>query len=80
MLMLRRVVRTLGLGLVGLFLPAVAFAQGTITGVSRDTSGAVLPGVVVEAASPVLIEKVRSVVTDGNGRYSLPTFVLAPTP
>jgi hypothetical protein len=37
----------------------------------RDTSGAVLPGVTVEAASPALIEQVRSVLTDGQGRYSI---------
>ena len=42
-----------------------------LTGVVRDTSGAVLPGVTVEAASPVLIEKVRSAVSDGNGRYQI---------
>ncbi|MGH9254550.1 MAG: carboxypeptidase regulatory-like domain-containing protein [Vicinamibacterales bacterium] len=57
-----------------LFLPAVAWAQadaGSITGVVRDTSGAVLPGVTVEAASPVLIEKVRVVVTDSQGLYRL---------
>ena len=54
-----------------LFLPSVAFAQASIAGVVRDTSGAVLPGVTVEAASPVLIEKVRTAVTDGNGRYQL---------
>jgi hypothetical protein len=41
--------------LVVLLLPAAAFAQAAITGVVRDTSGAVLPGVTVEAASPVLI-------------------------
>ena len=52
-------------------LPSVAFAQASIAGVVRDTSGAVLPGVTVEAASPVLIEKVRTAVTDGNGRYQL---------
>ena len=40
-----------------------------ITGVVRDTSGAVLPGVTVEVASPALIEKVRSVVTDDAGQY-----------
>ena len=51
--------------------PSVAFAQASIAGVVRDTSGAVLPGVTVEAASPVLIEKVRTAVTDGNGRYQL---------
>jgi len=62
----------LGLGLALLtLLPAVASAQSTIAGVVKDTSGAVLPGVTVEAASPVLIEKVRSAVTDGDGRYSI---------
>src|SRR5262245_54093185 len=60
----------LGLTLLAL-LPAVASAQSTIAGVVRDTSGAVLPGVTVEAASPVLIEKTRTVVTDGDGRYSI---------
>src|SRR5687768_6369342 len=55
-----------------LFLvPAAAYAQASIAGVVRDTSGAVLPGVTVEAASPVLIEKIRTAVTDGNGRYQL---------
>ena len=49
-------------------LPAAAFAQASITGVVRDTSGAVLPGVTVEVASPALIEKVRSVVTDDAGQ------------
>jgi hypothetical protein len=55
--------------LVLLIVPAVAFAQASITGVVRDSSGAVLPGVTVEAASPALIEKVRSVVSDGSGQY-----------
>ncbi len=54
-----------------ILLPSVVFAQATITGVAKDTSGAVLPGVTVEAASSVLIEKVRSVVTDGNGAYRI---------
>jgi hypothetical protein len=54
-----------------LLFPSIAFAQASIAGVVRDTSGAVLPGVTVEAASPVLIEKVRTAVTDGNGRYQL---------
>lgn len=53
--------------------PCVARAQGTgaasIAGVVKDVSGAVLPGVTVEAASPVLIEKVRSTVTDHEGRF-----------
>ena len=51
--------------------PAVALAQSAIVGVARDTSGAVLPGVTVEAASDALIEKTRSVVTDGSGQYRL---------
>ena len=42
-----------------------------LPGVVRDASGAVLPGVTVEAASPALIEKVRSVVTDGTGQYRI---------
>ena len=50
---------------------AAAFAQGTIAGVVRDASGAVLPGVTVEAASPALIEKVRNATTDGTGRYRI---------
>ena len=58
--------------LVMLFaLPAAAFAQAAITGVVRDTSGAVLPGVTVEAASPVLIERTRSVVSDATGQYRI---------
>jgi hypothetical protein len=54
-------------------MPAAAVAQQTsgIAGAVRDTSGAVLPGVTVEAASPALIEKVRSVVTDSDGRYNI---------
>ena len=52
-------------------LPAAVYAQASITGIVRDTSGGALPGVTVEAASPVLIEKVRSVVTDGSGQYRI---------
>jgi hypothetical protein len=52
-------------------VPSIAAAQGSITGVVRDTSGAVLPGVTVEAASPVLIEKVRTAVSDGTGQYRI---------
>ena len=54
-------------------LPARAFAQSNsnIAGVVKDTSGAVLPGVTVEAASPALIEKVRTVVTDSAGQYKI---------
>ena len=52
-------------------LPAAAFAQAVITGVVRDASGGILPGVSVAAASPALIEKVRSVVTDDTGQYRI---------
>ena len=52
-------------------LPSISWAQSSITGVVRDTSGAVLPGVTVEAASPALIEKVRVAVTDGQGVYRI---------
>ena len=58
-------------GAVWLLLPSIALAQASITGNVKDTSGAVLPGVTVEAASPVLIEKTRTVVTDSNGRYQI---------
>jgi hypothetical protein len=56
-----------------LLLPAPIWAQQAsgIAGVVRDTSGAVLPGVTVEAASPALIEKVRTAVADGEGRYNI---------
>ena len=50
---------------------APAAAQSSVTGVVRDTSGAVLPGVTVEAASDVLIEKVRTSVTDESGTYRI---------
>ena len=53
------------------FLPAQAAAQSAIAGLVTDNSGAVMPGVTVEAASPVLIEKIRTVVTDGQGRYTI---------
>ena len=51
---------------------AVAHAQSSgIAGIVRDSSGAVLPGVTVEASSPALIEKTRSVSTDAQGRYNI---------
>jgi uncharacterized surface anchored protein len=52
-------------------IPALAGAQ-SLAGVVRDTSGGVLPGVTVEAASPALIERIRSAVTDENGQYRVP--------
>ena len=52
-------------------IPTMAAAQGAIAGVVTDTSSAVLPGVTVEVASPALIERVRSAVTDGSGQYQV---------
>jgi hypothetical protein len=54
-----------------LLAATAAHAQGTIAGVVRDASGAVLPGVTIEAASPTLIEKVRTTATDGSGQYRI---------
>jgi hypothetical protein len=68
--------RAVGLSvlLVGLLgAPSILHAQtlGTIAGVVKDASDAVLPGVTVEASSPVLIEKTRTVVSEGNGQFSI---------
>ena len=52
-------------------MPVAAFAQASITGVVRDSSGAILPGVTVEAASQALIEKDSHAVTDGSGQYQI---------
>src|SRR5712675_1999769 len=68
---MRRLQVGLGAFLLLVLVPAMAFAQASITGVVKDASGAVLPGVTVEAASPVLIEKVRSVVSDATGQYRI---------
>lgn len=51
--------------------PATAWAQSSIAGVVRDTSGAVLPGVTVEASSQALIERTRAVTSDGQGQYKI---------
>jgi hypothetical protein len=68
---LKRLIAAVGAALF--LVPAMASAQGTsaIAGVVRDTSGAVLPGVTIEAASPALIEKVRTVVSDTQGEYKI---------
>src|SRR5438552_3628047 len=62
-----------------LLLPAAAWAQGSgnasIAGVVKDATGAVMPGVTVEATSPALIEKVRTVVTDESGQYKISNLV-----
>ena len=67
-----RVLKGIALALVCVVLvPAPASAQASIAGVAKDSSGAILPGVTVEAASPALIEKVRSVITDGSGQFKI---------
>src|SRR5258705_13506904 len=58
-------------GLIFVVLPVTAWAQSSVTGVVRDPSGAVLPGVTIEASSPALIEQVRTVVTDAQGLYRI---------
>src|SRR5712671_5083216 len=65
---LRKIVWAL---LVLVLLPSYAFAQATLAGVAKDTSGAVLPGVTVEASSPALLERTRTAVTDGSGQYQI---------
>jgi hypothetical protein len=66
-----RVVKQLAVLIAVLLIPSSVFAQASLTGVVRDSSGAVMPGVTVEAASPALIEKVRSTVTDAAGLYRI---------
>jgi hypothetical protein len=68
---MRGIVRGLTALTLFLLVPAAAHAQATLAGIVRDTSGAVLPGVNVEASSPVLIEKVRTAITDSTGRYTI---------
>src|SRR3954454_23980910 len=63
---------TVAASLVGVFLvSAPAFAQSAISGLVKDSSGGVLPGVAVEASSPALIERARTVYTDAQGRYTI---------
>jgi len=68
-----RVVRRVVIAVAAfVILPATVFAQTTLSGFVKDTSGAVLPGVSVEASSPVLIEKVRTGISDSTGLYRIP--------
>ena len=73
--LMRRLIQVLSLTLaclIGVATAAQAQASlATIAGAVKDASGAVLPGVTVEASSPVLLEKVRSAVTDGAGQYRI---------
>jgi len=66
-----RILMLFVVALACLALPTTARAQSAFAGVVKDATGAVLPGVTVEASSPVLIEKVRSVTTDANGAYKI---------
>jgi len=71
---MRRVVLCLAvLGAAVFFVPTAGVAQdrAAIAGVVKDASGAVMPGVLVEASSPALIEKTRSVVTNNSGQYRI---------
>ena len=67
---MRHVAKAVLLAAVVVLIPSLAHAQ-TLAGTVRDASGAVLPGVTVEAASPALIEKVRTTVSDGTGLYRI---------
>src|SRR5512140_3700602 len=68
---MRSIVRTMALAALAALLPAAAHAQVALAGTVKDASGAVLPGVTVEAASPALIEKTRSAVSDTTGQYRI---------
>ena len=68
--MISRIMRTTALVWLAL-TPTAVFAQSRIAGVVKDSTGAVLPGVTVEASSPALIERVRTGVTDGQGVYQI---------
>jgi hypothetical protein len=68
---MRNVSGRLVVALFILLLPAAALAQSGIAGVVKDTTGAIMPGVTVEASSDALIEKLRTAVSDGNGQYKI---------
>jgi len=68
---MRKLCVRLTVALFVLFVPAIALAQGSIAGMVRDTSGAIMPGVTVEASSDSLIEKSRTATTDGAGQYKI---------
>src|SRR5262245_13919727 len=68
---MRMICRALILTALSTLLPASVFAQASIAGSAKDSSGGVLPGVTVEASSPALIEKVRTAVTDDRGLFRI---------
>src|SRR5215467_1625200 len=69
--MIRRVLVPWLAAAIFLAVARPALAQSAIAGVVRDSSGAVLPGVTVEASSAALIEGTRNAVTDGAGQYTI---------
>jgi carboxypeptidase family protein len=68
---MRSIVRIMATAAAAVLLPCAAYAQVALAGTVKDASGAVLPGVTVEAASPVLIEKTRTAVSDATGQYRI---------
>src|SRR2546427_4681221 len=68
---MRSILRIMAAAATAVLLPVAAYAQVALAGTVKDASGAVLPGVTVEAASPVLIEKTRSAVSDATGQYRI---------
>jgi hypothetical protein len=71
---MRRLLRLVSVLVILMGFPTAARAQvgASLSGTVRDAQGAVIPGVTVEAASPVLIEKARTALSDGSGRYVIP--------
>jgi len=69
--MMKRMLISAALLAIMLALPTAARAQSAFAGVVKDATGAVLPGVTVEAASPALIEQVRTATTDASGSYKI---------
>ena len=68
---MRAVWKILAILTLVVLLPCAAWAQATLAGTVKDASGAVLPGVTIEASSPVLIEKTRTATTDATGQYRI---------
>lgn len=68
---MRRLLVTLALSVLAVVLPQRALAQSAFAGVVKDVTGAVLPGVTVEASSPALIEKTKSALTNEAGQYRI---------
>ena len=68
---LRRVITAMLVVSAVVLMAGPASAQSAIAGVVKDVTGGALPGVTVEAASPALIERTRSAITDGNGQYKI---------